>query len=92
MTYRNEALRRAVAELPCQRCHGFGKTQAAHRNYGKGMGMKVSDAMLAALCCDCHTEIDQGRHMSRWERRAEMDAAIVETMARLIENGRLVLK
>lgn len=91
MTFRSEKLRRLVAELPCQRCAGFGRTQAAHRNRGKGMGMKVSDAMLAALCDDCHTEIDQGKDLSRSERLAEMDAAIVETMARLIESGKLVV-
>lgn len=90
--FRSEKLRRAVAELPCQRCGGFGRTQAAHRNEGKGLGLKVSDAYLAALCWECHREIDQGKDMSRDERRSEMDRAIVETMARLIESGVLVVK
>lgn len=52
--FRSEKLRRAVAGLPCQHCGREGCTQAAHRNESKGMGMKVSDALLAALCVDCH--------------------------------------
>ena len=47
--FRSEKLRRAVAGLPCQHCGREGCTQAAHRNESKGMGMKVSDALLAAL-------------------------------------------
>ena len=92
MVYRNDKLLKAVRELPCQRCGAYGRTQAAHRNQGKGMGIKNSDAQVAALCVDCHREIDQGRDMSRAERRAELDAAIVKTMTALIEGGILQVR
>lgn len=89
MNYRNEKLRRAVADLPCARCGREGATQAAHRNEGKGMGLKTSDALIAALCVDCHREVDQGKNLERWERRELWDRAFIETMRQLIEAGKL---
>src|SRR5260364_342023 len=50
---RSEKLRRLVAMLPCMCCGQKGQTQAAHANFqsfGKGMGIKASDAALMALC------------------------------------------
>jgi len=58
--FRSEKWLRAVASLPCMLCFREGATQAAHRNVGKGMGMKTDDCFTAALCVDCHAEIDQG--------------------------------
>lgn len=87
MTYRSEKLRRAVADLPCQHCGRYGCTQAAHRNEGKGMGLKTSDALLAALCADCHRELDQGKDMSREERRDMWNRACIKTYQALMETG-----
>lgn len=92
MMFRSEPLRRAVASLPCQHCGREGCTQAAHRNEGKAMGMKTSDALIAALCVDCHRELDQGKDMTRDQRRAMWDRAYVRTAQALIESGELVLK
>lgn len=86
-THRSEAWRRAVASLPCVLCHQPGRTQCAHRNEGKGMGLKVDDALSAALCDACHSEIDQGGTLTRDERRERMDRAILLTIQRLAREG-----
>ncbi len=81
----------AVASIEdCVRCGRYG-VQVAHRNQGKGMGMKTDPWMTAALCPECHHEIDNGKDMDRGERRAEMDAAIVKTHHALILSGKLKL-
>lgn len=74
----------------CVLCGGMGE-QVAHRNEGKGMGMKTAAHMTARLCRECHAEIDNGRHMERAERRALMDRAIVLTHDQLIQAGKLRL-
>ena len=75
----------------CVLCGRYG-VQAAHRNEGKGVGIKVDDCLTAALCVDCHSRIDNGRDMSREERRAEMDRAIVLTLKKLVNNGRVFVQ
>lgn len=85
--YRSEKWLRAVASLHCMRCFREGMTQAAHRNQGKGMGTKVDDCWTAALCVDCHREIDQGKNMTRDERREALDTAILMTLRELARKG-----
>jgi predicted RNA-binding Zn-ribbon protein involved in translation (DUF1610 family) len=85
--HRSEAWRRAVASLPCQRCGLEGETQCAHRNLGKGLGLKVDDCLSAALCVSCHREIDSGQDMTREERREAMDASILRTLVQLARFG-----
>lgn len=87
--YRSKAWLQAVASLPCVICLREGATQAAHRNVGKGMGMKTDDCFTAALCVDCHSEIDQGGMMSRQERRERMDTAILMTYRAMVKAGKL---
>lgn len=84
--HRSDKWLRAVASIDCVRCGSHG-TQAAHRNEGKGMALKVDDCWTAALCPACHTEIDQGKHMSRDERRAAMNQAILLTLRELARKG-----
>jgi len=84
--FRSEKWLRAVASLDCVRCDREG-TQAAHRNEGKGMGIKVDDCLTAAICPTCHTEIDQGKNMTREERRQAMDDAILKTLVQLARKG-----
>lgn len=94
MAYNAEELRwrEAVLSLECcVRCNAYG-VQWAHRNYGKAMSKKVSPDQTAALCGVCHHEIDNGKVFNLEERRAIMDAAIVETHRRLYEAGLLQLK
>ena len=85
----SEAWRRAVAEIPCVFCGA--PAQAAHRNAGKGLSLKTDDCLCAALCPTHHSEIDQGKSMTREQRRAEMDRAIVLTLRALVHAGRVVL-
>ena len=63
----------------CVLCGAWG-IQAAHSNQHRGRGQKASDALTAALCPTCHYEIDNGQHLSREERRARMNEAIVLTL------------
>lgn len=80
---RSPAWLAAVRSLErCVLCGAHG-VEPAHRNEGKGMGQKVDDTLTAALCRACHHDIDQGGAMSRDERRATMDRAIVLTLREL---------
>jgi len=92
MTYRNQKWLQAVRDIGyCMICKEYG-VQAAHRNYNKGMGMKTSDCLTAALCPSCHFLIDNGKELSREERRAMMDRAIVNTLEQLVLSGKVELK
>lgn len=88
--FTSEAWRRAVASLPCVFCGQ--PAQAAHRNEGKSMGMKTDDSLVAALCPTEHAEIDQGKTMTRDERRAKIDRAIVLTVRELARRGLLFVR
>lgn len=82
----------AVGSLEtCVLCgrHGI---QVSHRNEGKGMGLKNPDHLTASLCVDCHDAIDNGPDLSRDERRALMDRAIVLTLDRLVKTGKVGLQ
>ncbi|NCH41212.1 hypothetical protein EHI94_01970 [Cronobacter sakazakii] len=82
----------AVRQIECcVLCNRWG-VQAAHRNEGKGTGFKVDDSLTAALCVDCHHTIDNGRELTREERRALMDRAIVLTLRDLTRRGLVVPK
>jgi cytochrome c553 len=78
----------AVRSIPfCVRCRTYGPVQAAHRNYGKGMGQKTDDVACAALCITCHSDSDNGTRYTREDGRAVMDADIVETVIQLARMG-----
>ena len=91
--WRSKSLLEAVRALPCGHCGAQdGTVVAAHRNEGKGMGIKVSDALVAALCFRCPAELDQGGKLSRTERREMWDQAYIQTMRQAIEQGILRIK
>ncbi len=72
-----------VASLECQNCGAY-PSQAAHSNWhGKGMALKASDEMVAALCLRCHWEVDQGNKLTKEERKALWENAYKRTMERL---------
>lgn len=71
----------------CQR-HGV---QWAHGNEGKGTALKVPPWESAALCPECHHEIDNGNRLTQDERRSLMARAIVRTHTKLIQTGKLRL-
>ena len=68
---RSKKLLKMVASLDCQACGSGHMVQAAHTNWGggKGRGIKADDNLVAALCLKCHYEVDQGKHLSKEERR-----------------------
>jgi hypothetical protein len=84
--YRSEKWLRAVASLACVRCGREGATQAAHRDQGKGLGIKTDDCLTASLCVDCHEELGRGT-MPRAEKREAMDKAILQTLCELARKG-----
>lgn len=86
MLYRNKKLLELCRELPCQCCGRQDNTVvAAHRNEGKGMGLKVSDALVASLCYECHAELDNGKTLTKDERRDMWNRAYIGTMKEFIE-------
>ncbi|CAI1527212.1 Protein of uncharacterised function (DUF1364) [Serratia quinivorans] len=89
-TYRNKKWLAAVGQIEqCVLCGKWG-IQVAHRNESKGMGMKADDCATAALCVECHHEIDNGKTLSRDERRQLMDRAIVLTVIQIARRGLVV--
>lgn len=42
----------------------------AHRNEGKGMGLKVPDILTVPACFACHHQYDQGGMFTREQKRA----------------------
>lgn len=74
MTYRNADLLSLARYAPrCMACgrHNDGTVVAAHSNFvGKGLGLKATDYAWAAMDSECHAAYDQGKDMSREDRRA----------------------
>jgi cytochrome c553 len=78
-----------VREIPtCVRCHSE-PVEAAHRDFGKGAGMKTDDVATAAIGPRCHHELGNGNELDRATRRAEMDKAIVDTLIVLARAGKV---
>lgn len=75
----------------CVLCGSMDAIQAAHRDEGKGMGMKTHDHMTACLCASCHRSLGEGKGYTQSERRALMDRAIVRTHDELVRAGLLRL-
>ena len=96
MTYRNKKLLEIVREAPCMNCGTQdGTVVAAHSNWlrdGKGKGIKAHDYRIAALCFRCHSELDQGKEMTKQERQDFWEQAHRETIGWLFENLRVIVK
>lgn len=88
---RSKRLLEACRAIPCQHCQAQdGTVVAAHSNqskHGKGRSIKASDQYVAALCCTCHVELDQGRALTREERTRMWDAAHAKTVDALVMLG-----
>ncbi|KUQ43723.1 hypothetical protein AWI15_05910 [Enterobacter hormaechei subsp. xiangfangensis] len=88
--YRSKKWLAAVVHIErCVLCGAWG-TLAAHRNEGKGMGLKTDDCATAVLCVCCHDSIDNGNKLNRDERRQLMDHAIVLTVIEVTRRGLVV--
>ena len=91
-TYKSEKWKDAVRSLECCVMCGKYGVQVAHRNQGKGMGLKVDDCLTAALCPECHHEIDNGKQYTREDRRELMDNMILRTIVELVHRGIIGVK
>lgn len=96
--YRNEDMREVVRDLACTLrlpgvCRSTPASEGAHLNSswaGKGMGCKSAD-VVAAACHWCHTEIDNGKTLSREDREYYLMRGVILTHIALLNEGRLVL-
>jgi len=91
--YRNKTILALAKECPfccmCER-HNDGTVVAAHSNQirdGKGKGIKAHDYRIAFICNTCHSEIDQGKRFSKYEKFEMWDEAHRKTIGWLFENG-----
>ena len=87
---RDDRLRDMCRAMPCQRCGNHEGVTWAHSNqaqHGKGRSIKASDQFVAALCQECHAELDQGSSWTRAERIAVWTYAHNRTVATAIANG-----
>lgn len=95
MTYRSRKLLDAARDCPeCMGCHrpNDGTIVAAHSNQirdGKGMGTKAADYRVAFLDSACHSELDQGKTMSREEKVTFWERAHRLSIAWLFESGKV---
>lgn len=91
MNYRNKKLLDLARGQSCVACGATDETiVSAHSNlpeHGKGMGLKADDSMVAWLCYRCHTELDQGRDMTRAEKRDFTLTAICRTYREMWKQG-----
>ena len=96
MNYRNKKLLETARKLPCCHCgREDGTVVAAHSNQlrdGKGKSIKASDYRIASLCFLCHSELDQGKNLSKQERIEMWEEAHRKTIGLLFENGYLGVK
>lgn len=87
---RSKELLEAARKIPCQWCGADdGTIVAAHTNWGhgKGRGIKADDNMIASLCFPCHTELDQGKMMTKMERIGMWRTAHERTVEKLVAQG-----
>ena len=87
---RSQKLLKLVASLDCQNCGSGHMVQSAHTNWGagKGRGIKAEDNQVAALCLNCHYEVDQGKNLTKEERQDLWQRAHKRTIQTLIEQSR----
>lgn len=96
--FRSEAYLAVVRTLDCARCGIEKRTEPAHSNqlrFGKGKGIKSSDATVMALCKTvpgregCHARHDQGGKLEKAEWWAFEYKHICLTVIALLEGGKL---
>jgi CRISPR/Cas system-associated protein Cas10 (large subunit of type III CRISPR-Cas system) len=86
---RSKKLLKAVASLRCQHCGNTEGVQASHSNWaehGKGRSIRASDIYIAALCLRCHFEVDQGRDLTKEQRKKMWLNAHKKTVETLVLN------
>lgn len=87
MTFRSPKLLALARDQACVMCGcQDGTIVSAHSNlleHGKGKGLKAHDGMIAWLCYRCHSNLDQGKDMSREERKMYTLEAICRTYVQM---------
>lgn len=85
-------LRAAARDESCIACGcQDGTVVLAHRNEGKGMGLKAPDFWALDLCHRCHFQYDVGKGMCREEKRAWFNAVYPRQVERWVRKGLLVI-
>lgn len=86
--YRSKPFRDLCENAACIACGIVSRTVIpAHRNEGKGMGLKASDAYTIPLCHSCHHEYDN--ELPRDQARPWFDRLHSRWLALLVEQGKL---
>lgn len=67
--------------------HGCEPAHSNQQRHGKGMGHKADDCFHAAACHACHAELDQGRKLTKVERRDYWQAGFERTLRLYWANG-----
>jgi len=94
MKFRSKKLLDSARDIPdCTGCGApnHGQVVMAHSNWsehGKGMGTKAHDWAVAALCDECHKQVDSGP-WSKKEKREYWGRAHTRTLTWLFATGRL---
>jgi len=87
--WRCEAYLRIVASYPCAHCGIEGRSQAAHSDEGKGLGIKSDDRGCFALCADqpgrkgCHSIFGATGMLPQYHRRLLETKYAAATRARI---------
>lgn len=99
MAYRNRKLLDCAYDFPCMLqlpgCEGGTAGEPAHANshrQGKGGAMKAHDCFHVPACRSCHRQLDQGRDMTREEKREAWERAFWNYLPALFEAGKLEVK
>jgi hypothetical protein len=101
MTFRSRKLLDSARDQPCVQCGtrdgttvGCHYTGVRRQEFGGGLGIKVSDFMLAHLCARCHREMDTWARCKdeKWEHSERFLALIARTWARWLDQGVLEVK
>jgi hypothetical protein len=86
----DKRLRDMCRAMECQLCGAHGRSTWAHSNqaiHGKGGQIKASDVYVAALCPECHHEIDQGHRWSQEVKVAAWNRAHAQTVREAVKRG-----
>lgn len=98
MNYRSRALLNLAHALNvCPECgrmslEGLEPAHSNQHRHGKGMSIKAHDHWHAALCHDCHAQLDQGNGLSREQREALWERAFIKTWDTYFLKGWIVVK
>lgn len=93
--YENSRLLKLARQLPCAACgREDGTVVAAHSNQlrdGKGRSVKAHDYRIAAMCHQCHGEIDQGQTMDKQQKHEAWDEYHRRTIGELFERNLIIV-